>query len=392
MPATAAPRHEVPVDRCPGLVRPYASNDGLIVRLRTGGIAVDVDILGEIVALAREYGDGTVQLTSRGALQIRALPDPLPCRLADRIAATGIIPAPAHELVRNIIASPLSGLDGHGHADIRPLVTTYDELLRSRPATSGLPGRFLVAFDDGRDDVLGEQFDLAYQATSPTRGIVHAGDREHGREVAADDAPTVMVDLAEAFLHARASLDPRPWHIRELPTPLLAPIDRTPAATDPAPDGTEPAPTRRTPLGTNRTHLVVGVPLGLLTCAQYTALADVTRATGTRQVVVTPWRSIVVPEGAAHQETLAAAGLAVDQNSPWARLAACTGAPGCARADMDTQTFTRRLADELDGPGPLVYVSACERRCGAPAENHIDLLRPATVEEALTRPGVGPRG
>ncbi|GAB77889.1 precorrin-3B synthase [Austwickia chelonae] len=387
MPATAVPRHEVPVDRCPGLVRPYASNDGSIVRLRTGGVAVDLDILGEIVALAREYGDGTVQLTSRGALQIRALPDPLPGELTDRVAATGIIPAPSHELVRNIIASPLNGFDTRGKADIRPLVAAYDEILRSRPATSALPGRFLVAFDDGRGDVLAEQFDLAYRAIDPTRGIVHAGDRFHGREVAAADAPGVMVDLAEAFLDARAGLDPSPWHIRELPTPLLDPIDEIPAVVS-APAGADREPSARLPLGAVGRHLVVGVPLGLLTCAQFEALTEAARHTGARHVVVTPWRSIVVPEGADHRETFAAADLAVDQDSPWARLAACTGAPGCARAELDTRTFTRRLADHLDGTGPLVYISACERRCGAPAEDYVDLLRPGTVEEALARPGV----
>ena len=70
--------------------------------------------------------------------------------------------------------------------------------------------------------------------------------------------------------------------------------------------------------------------------------------------------------------------------SPWIRLHACTGLPGCARSALDTRALARRIAPLLP-PGRLpVHVSGCERRCGTPSTAYVDLLAPRSTEEALS--------
>jgi len=65
-------------DRCPGLLRPYHTVDGNMVRLRLPGGFVQADQVLAVSKLAAEYANSEIQITSRNNLQVRALPEPVP--------------------------------------------------------------------------------------------------------------------------------------------------------------------------------------------------------------------------------------------------------------------------------------------------------------------------
>ena len=112
-------------------------------------------------------------------------------------------------------------------------------------------------------------------------------------------------------------------------------------------------------------------PLGRLTGAQVAWLAA--RAAG-RPARITPWRSVVLPgQPDADQALREAAGLGfgVDDRSPWLRLTACAGRPGCASALADVQADAAGFAARW--PGRIVHVSGCGRHCGRPAATEIDV-------------------
>ena len=92
-------------------------------------------------------GDGHVDLTARGNVQLRGIGPGRAGELARRAAAAGLLPSPAHDRARNITASPLAGLAGR--PDLRDLVGSLDAAVRADPALAGLPGRFLFGLDDG---------------------------------------------------------------------------------------------------------------------------------------------------------------------------------------------------------------------------------------------------
>ena len=57
---------------CPGLSAPMATGDGLLVRfLPADGIALDAAVA--LCAAARTHGNGTIEITARGSLQVRGL-------------------------------------------------------------------------------------------------------------------------------------------------------------------------------------------------------------------------------------------------------------------------------------------------------------------------------
>jgi precorrin-3B synthase len=352
------------------VARPFAAADGSIVRLRPAAQPVSVGALSQLLDVVAAQRDPAIQLTSRAALQLRGLPDPLTPEAQAAIEATGLVPSLSHELVRNVVASPLSGLDGAGECDARPLVAGLDDALCADPSLAGLGGRFLFALDDGRGDVITGGFDLGFVATGPDRGVVLAGSLRRGWQVALDDVVPALVSLAHEFVGRTGGGDGA-WHVAE----LTDPIGPTPTATWSA--APPPAVPGR-PLGAVGPHAVVAVPLGLLRRGHVDALARVAE-----EVRVTPWRSLVVEQGARHLGRLEDAGLATHAGSPWHRLHACTGLPGCARSAIDTRGLARELAPHLP-PGTLpVHVSGCERRCGTPATAYMDLIAPTSLDAAL---------
>src|SRR3546814_14619057 len=87
------------------------------------------------MAVADEFGDGTIHLTKRANLQLRGLPATDGCLDAEVVAAiegTGLLPSPSHELVRNVLVSPLTGLLG-GRVDLRPIAAALAEGLCADP-------------------------------------------------------------------------------------------------------------------------------------------------------------------------------------------------------------------------------------------------------------------
>jgi precorrin-3B synthase len=96
-----------------------------------------------------------------------------------------------------------------------------------------------------------------------------------------------------------------------------------------------------------RTALVAVVPLGRLTADQAGLLAG----TSTGELQLTPWRSVVVPDlaDAGALPLLTAAGIELDPGSPWLRVTACAGRPGCAKslADVRSDVVRAVTAGEL---------------------------------------------
>ncbi|MCZ4500365.1 MAG: ferredoxin-nitrite reductase [Marmoricola sp.] len=270
-------------DLCPGVLRPWAAQDGGLVRLRLVGGAVSVASLVALAGVAAAYGDGDVHLTGRANLQVRALPlvdGLLPAEIVDALEATGLLPHPTHDLVRNVMVSPLSGILA-GEADLRGVAQAFDDLLCADPALAGLPGRFLTVLDDGRGDVQGRSLDLGAMAVDAGQAQLRAGSSGWGAVVPLADVPAGLVALAHGFLAARGTGESAAWHVDELAVPLLA-GDRDPRTwrnSGPLPYG----------LFDGGEHLEV--PDGVLTPGRLETLVG----TGSGDhLVVTPWNGIVV--------------------------------------------------------------------------------------------------
>lgn len=271
-------------DLCPGVLRPWPADDGALVRVRLIGGRTTGAQLRALAAVAERHGDGDLHLTTRANLQLRGLPldgDRLPDEVVAEIEQTGVLPSRAHDVARNVMVSPLTGLRG-GRADLRPVADELDHLLRAVPTLGALPGRFVHVLDDGRGDLV----DLTgLVRRGPDLGLValdaHTVQLRHGRDgwgevVPLDAAASALVALAARFVAVRGEGPAAPWHVDELPEPLTADRPRDPRTH-----------VRTAALPHGGAH--VAVPGGVLTpdlVARLAARGD--------DLVVTPWHGVLV--------------------------------------------------------------------------------------------------
>jgi precorrin-3B synthase len=229
-----------------------------------------------------------LHLTRRANLQLRALPAAsgvLPEEVVDAIAAAGLLRSRSHELVRNIMVSPQTGLAG-GRADLGPVAAALDGQLCADPSLVALPGRFLFVLDDGRGDLHDSACDLGLVAIDSTSAQVRVGDVGWGEIVRLDEAAATLVELARVFGHARGTGPAAPWHVRELAAPLVPLQPR-----DPRTDVSSP----RLPYGRVPGGMHVEVPGGVLDRDRVDDLVFAAGRAGADTLVVTPWHGVLVP-------------------------------------------------------------------------------------------------
>ncbi|MGW7332232.1 cobalamin biosynthesis protein CobG [Streptomyces sp. NPDC054840] len=388
-PPSAASRDEPVIrergDACPGALRLHAADDGFLARVRVPAGLLTVRQASALALAADRFGDAHLELTSRGNVQLRGLADGCGAGLAELLDGAGLLPAPSHERVRNIVATPMSGLDGPegrggpegtDRPDASAWAMEFDRLLCASPWAAALSGRFLFAFDDGRGDVAALAADVTVLGRCAGRALLRLGRAADAVELAGQDAPRAALLAARYFLDAAAEAGTQAWRVSELPAghtldeaEFTRRLDAAgiAAATARAVDWPYTAPPRPSGAGGHdRATLCVLPPLGRLSSAQWRVLVQVADDEGSGQLRVTPWRSVVLPRvsgrGPARIED---AGLVLTPDSPWEAVTACTGRPGCAKSLADVRADARAVADRARGPLP-VHWSGCERRCGHP--------------------------
>ncbi|MEU4054006.1 precorrin-3B synthase [Streptomyces olivaceus] len=411
-------------DACPGALRLHAADDGALARVRVPGGVLTVRQARVLADAALRLGDGELHLTSRGNVQLRGLRDACGGELAGLLEEAGLLPSPEHERVRNVVASPLSGLDGRGAREVRPWLTALDAALCASTAARGLSGRFLFALDDGRGDVAPLGADVTVRATAGGGALISLGSARESLRVAADDAPGAALLAAEVFLEFARDAGERVWRVDELgprSAELAVAVRRRVAESGidcvPKDDGiptdgvltygvpTDGVPTDGDPTygdpkdaaaaaggpspGVHGSALCVHAPLGRLTAVQWRELTDATPV----ELRLTPWRGIVVPapdttasDRGAALSRLAAAGLVTDPSSPWLRVGACVGRPGCGKSRADVRADAARTLAAAGASHLPLYWSGCERRCGHPGGGHVDVLAAPDGGYRLTAP------
>ena len=128
---------------CPGALRPMMSGDGLVVRVRPFGGRLRRAQADGIASLAAAHGNGLVDVSSRGNLQIRGVsPESHPV-LIEGLKLMGLIdPTPEVESRRNILVTPF----WKPSDETEILAAMLTDALAAADAPE-LPGKFGFAVD-----------------------------------------------------------------------------------------------------------------------------------------------------------------------------------------------------------------------------------------------------
>lgn len=392
---------------CPSALRPMETGDGYLVRLRVANGSLSFALADEIAALSLRFGNGLIDLSARGNLQLRGVAakglDGLWARLAD----VGLLDAdPAVEATRNVVPSPLAGFDDSAALDARPLVAALEARLTQETALRALPAKFGFLVDGGGVAPLtGVEADIglhAFVAGDRPRLAVRLGGSLAG-SVSPDEAPDVAIRIGHAFLGLRADERRMGALVERVGVAAIARRASICADVDaPAP----PRPVdRRDLLGVHTlggaSFVGAAVAFGQLRAQSLRQLAERAERHGAAELRLSPWRAVF----AVGLRTEAARALAgevgdcgfiVEGDDPRLALAACSGRPACASAHADVRSAALSLAPLLAGYKGMLHVSGCPKGCAHPARAPVTFVAAGEgydlVENGLARDEPSSRG
>src|SRR5258708_6730088 len=130
---------------CPGLSAPMATGDGFLARLTPAGSTIALSAFAGLTAAARHHGNGIIEITSRGSVQIRGFNAASAPTFAAALAALGI---PASDGIP-VIPDPLSGLDCDSVLDAQSIAADLRQALAKASFASRLSAKLSIVIDGG---------------------------------------------------------------------------------------------------------------------------------------------------------------------------------------------------------------------------------------------------
>ena len=186
---------------CPSLLTPMESGDGLLVRVKPRAATLTAEQAETVAAAAARSGNGMIDLTNRGHLQVRGLSEAGVEGFAGQVAQAGLAAAePRAEAVRNVLTDPLGPDDPAAAFDSHRLARRLSAVLETDPAFRELPDKFGLLVDAGAFlPLAGCTADIMVRPDRSDLSLALAGgDRRLGLpESAVDEA---VVRLLAAFL------------------------------------------------------------------------------------------------------------------------------------------------------------------------------------------------
>jgi len=360
---------------CPGLLRIVQALDGGICRIKLAGGAISAAQAHAVADAAQAYAGGVIEATNRANLQIRGIGAEQDALIAMLLAADLGPSNAAGDDVRNLMLSPSAGIDPQMLFDTRPLAEQILASLQNRPRFHELSAKFAVQLDGGEAlAMLEHHHDLWLSAfvrngeTLLAFGLAGCPGR---------DAPLAAVPLAQghglvvAVLEAFLDLaTPEQTRMRHLAVDKL--LSRLSLPLLPADGFKRPPSGALLHLGSypqaqsNQFYVAAIAPLGRLDSTMLTGVAQLASEYGDGTVRFTPWQGVLLPnveKPHAVTQRLAQLGFLCTVDQPLARVIACTGSSGCAKAFADTKADAVHLA--ALHPGHDVHLSGCSRSCAA---------------------------
>lgn len=362
---------------CPGLSAPMMTGDGLLARLSPSGSTIGLDAFGGLCRAAEAHGNGIIEVTSRGSIQIRGLSSASAPILAADVSAlhidgSGGIP---------VLVNPLSGLDPGETFNAGALAAELRRSLAS-PLAAALSAKVSVVVD-GRgslhlDDVAA---DIRLRAIDALNGasfhISLGGDASTSTPlgvVAPKGAVVCVLRLLEVLVATAPNARMRDAIRGEGLSAFKA------AVADVVIDGAAPVvrpaaePIGLHSLRMGEVAIGLGLPFGHSDSETLLRLVEAGRQAGASGLRTAPGRALLLLglSPAAAQKSAADAegrGFIVNASDPRRRVVACAGAPICASGQIPARAMAPAVVRAAGAASPknVIHVSGCYKGCAHPA-------------------------
>ncbi len=355
---------------CPRLSAPMQTGDGLLARMVTAA-PIPLDAFSRLCAVGREHGNGVIEISARGSLQVRGLTPRSAPLFASSVASLDIELCDAVPVIDSLAGDSAAYIDAKAlAADLRH--TLFEKRLALAPKVS------VVVDGGGRLHFDALTADIRLRAIAmPSGAMLHlalAGDAASATPLGLV-VPGDAVAAVSRILAAIAALGPearardllRFKGIGALRDELGHRLE--PAAPLPARPRAEPIALHRLADGT--CALGLGLAFGHAQADALIALADIAHASGARWARPAPDRALLIgslSEAKAEAARRAAnrLGFIVEAGDPRRRIVACPGAPACGSGLIAARTIAAELARHRPTAQSPVHVSGCAKGCAHP--------------------------
>ncbi len=401
-----------------GLFYVAPAQNSFMLRLRIPGGKLTTHQMCGLADIAEQWGTGRADITTRANLQIREFQPKDIVRVLTAVQSLGLTSrGSGADNIRNITASPLSGLDPGELMDAGPYADALHHYILNSRDLFGLPRKFNVAFDSGGSiSVVADTNDIGFVAVrvgedrSIPAGVYFrvllcgiTGHKQFASDCGLLVRPEQSVAVAAAMIRvfiehgdrtdrkkARLKYLVDKWgvekFVEETEKRLAFPLLRVSA------EECEPrkAVDRTGHIGVHPQsqeglHYVgITVPVGRLPVNQMRALADIAEEFGSGELRLTVWQNLIIPNISSEHmdaalESLRAAGLECTAGTVLRGTVACTGSHGCRYAATDTKTHAVELATLLDARFKIdqpinLHVTGCPHSCAQHYVGDIGLL------------------
>lgn len=406
-----------------GLFYVAPAQDSYMCRLRFPGGAIRSWQLRGLATLADKYAGGYSDCTTRANLQLREIGAEDPLHVLTGLRDLGIINYGAGaDNVRNITASPLSGIDPTELTETLPLARDMHYHIIHHRELYGLPRKFNIAFDGGGAiSALEDTNDIGFTAVRAAGeglpdGVYYqltlggiTGHKDFARPTGVLLEPRECVEVADAVLRvflkngcrtdrnkARLKYVLDDWgfdkYLEEVEKELGRNLRRAPlSAVEPRESDDRQGhigfhPQKQPGLN----YVGIALPVGRITSDQMRSLASISERYADGDIRLTVWQNLLIanlPDEAVEEVKHAIESIGLDwrTNSVRAGLIACTGSAGCKYAAAPTKANALAVADyveerlELDVP-VNIHLTGCHHSCAQHYIGDIGLIA-ANVED-----------
>ncbi|WP_246703283.1 MULTISPECIES: precorrin-3B synthase [unclassified Rhizobium] len=382
----ASPLHSMVRGACPSLSTPMQTGDGLLVRLRPSAPGLTVEQFRALAEATQKHGNGLIEITARGNLQLRGMMPESMAGLAADIDRAGIVP----ESGVAIEVPPLSGLDPSEIADARGLAERLRSAIDALHPKPLLAAKLSIIVDGGGRLVLDElSADIRLKALKVVDGrqlwtLAIAGTQATATPLAIlsnEDAITSVISLLNALAAIGLRARGRDLDIASLRAQFPALPDLMRGETIPP-----TSPVGIIPLDKVQSAIGLRPAFGQIHAQDLIHFLGLAETAGVREIRTGPEHSLLllglpldriedVLAAAADCNFQTRAGDLANYAIP------CAGAGACASAHYATRQAAADLvevgADLLDG-SLKVHLSGCTKGCAHPSPAMLTIVGTAT--------------
>ena len=404
-----------------GLFFVAPAQNSYMCRLRMPGGEMKSWQFRGVADLARNFGGGYADVTTRANLQVREIGPHDAATVLTGLADLGVVTrGSGADNIRNVTASPTSGFDRQELIETLPLAKEMHYYILNHQEMYALPRKFNIAFEGGgRVASLDDTNDIGFRAMRVSEdcagegvppgvyfrlslgGITGHQDfaKDTGVLVRPDECVAVAAAVVRVFVRSGDRTDRKKARLKyvldewgfakflaaveiEYGKPLrVVALDRCATAARDDRWAHVGVHAQKQP---GRSYVGVVLPVGRLTSDQMDGLATIADRFGSGRLRLTVWQNLLVPDIADDdvervQRAIEEIGLGWNASSVRGGLVACTGKAGCKFAAADTKRHAMILAGYLEQRVALdqpinIHLTGCQNSCAQHYIGDVGLL------------------